>query len=106
MSPVIACYRPKPGMEAALLEEVRGHVPRLRREGFVTDFLPTVMRAKDGTLIEIFEWASEQAAAHAHNNPAIQEMWARFAEVCDNVPLASLPEAGELFASFEMVALD
>ena len=52
----VACYKPKPDCEAALLELVRGHLPPLRTEGLVTDRASIVMRAADGTIIEIFEW--------------------------------------------------
>ena len=53
---VIVAYRPKPGKEAELLELVRGRVPTLGKEGLVTDRVPVIMRAKDGTIIEVSEW--------------------------------------------------
>ncbi|MDX1583957.1 MAG: hypothetical protein R3338_10205, partial [Thermoanaerobaculia bacterium] len=56
---VIACYRPKEGKEEHLVEEVRKHVPTLRQEGLVTDRSPYIMRSKDRTIIEVFEWESE-----------------------------------------------
>jgi hypothetical protein len=46
----VACYKPKPGCESALLELVRGHLPPLRAEGLVTDRASIVMRAADGTI--------------------------------------------------------
>jgi hypothetical protein len=33
----VACYKPKAGCEAALLELVRAHLPPLRAQGLVTD---------------------------------------------------------------------
>jgi hypothetical protein len=100
---VIVAYRPKPGKDEVLLSEVRDHVHLLRSEGLATDRPATVMRAKDGTLIEMFEWASPAAIEEAHANPRVQAMWARFAACCDYVPLNSLPEAGGMFAEFETV---
>ena len=100
---VIVAYRPKAGKDAVLLSEVRDHVHLLRSEGLATDRPATVMRAKDGSLIEIFEWASPAAIEEAHANPRVQAMWARFAACCDYVPLNSLAEAGEMFAEFEPV---
>ena len=87
-----------------LLAEVRDHVHLLRSEGLATDRHPVVMRAKDGTIVEVFEWASPAAIEEAHSNPRVQAMWARFAACCDYVPLAMLSEASALFAEFE--ALD
>jgi quinol monooxygenase YgiN len=100
---VIVAYRPKPGKDEVLLSEVRDHVHLLRSEGLATDRPATVMRAKDGTLVEMFEWASPAAIEEAHANPRVQAMWARFAACCDYVPLNSLPEAGGMFAEFETV---
>lgn len=102
---VIVAYRPKPGKADVLLSEVRDHVHLLRSEGLATDRHPIVMRAKDGTLVEVFEWASPAAIAEAHTNPRVQAMWARFAACCDYAPLNTLPETGDLFAEFEAVEI-
>ena len=98
---VIVAYRPKPGQEAVLLAELRDHVHVLRSEGLATDRPVIHMRAKDGTLVEVFEWASPAAIEQAHANPRVSAMWERFAACCDYVPLNTLSEAGDLFAEFE-----
>ncbi len=98
--PVIACYRPKPGQEAALLHLVRSHVPALRRLGLVTERAPYCMRAADGTLVEVFEWASAKAIEAAHEHPEVHAMWAAFGAACSYVKLAELTEAQNLFAEF------
>lgn len=100
---VIVAYRPKACNDDVLLSELRDHVHLLRSEGLATDRPPTVMRAKDGTLVEMFEWASPAAIEEAHRNPRVQAMWARFAACCDYVPLTALAEAGDMFAEFEPV---
>jgi hypothetical protein len=102
---VIVAYRPKPGKADVLLAEVRDHVHLLRSEGLATDRPATVLRAKDGTLLEIFEWASPAAMKDAHDNPRVQQMWARFAACCDYAPLNTLPESADLFAEFEPVEI-
>ena len=51
---VIVAYQPKPGKESELLEIVRRRVPLLRGAGLVTDRVPTNMRTRDGTLIEVY----------------------------------------------------
>lgn len=102
---VIVAYRPKPGKEDVLLSEVRDHVPFLRSEGLATDRLPVVMRAKDGTIIEVFEWASAAAIQEAHGNPRVHAMWGRFAACCDYAQLNTLAEAGDMFAEFETVEI-
>lgn len=102
---VIACYRPKPGQSEALDALTCGHFARLYEQGLVTRRLPTVMRARDGTVLEVFEWKSQAAIDGAHQNPAVLQMWGEYAAVCDYVPVASLPEAAELFSGFDSAAL-
>ena len=99
---VIVAYRPKPGKEKETLELVRNRVPTLRKEGLVTDRVPTIMCARDGTIIEVSEWKSEDAIDAAHKNPNVLAMWNQFSEVCD--PLNKVPESSEMFAGFEPLA--
>ena len=100
---VIACYRPKVGKEADLLAVVKDHLPILRSQNLVTDRAPITGRAKDGTIVEVFEWISAEAVQRAHQNPAVLEMWGRFGAACDCVNFGGLPEAAEMFPHFEPV---
>src|SRR5216110_2353191 len=90
---VIVVYRPKPGKEKQTLELVCSRVPTLRKEGLVTDRVPTIMRARDGTIIEVSEWKSEDAIDAAHKNPNVWAMWEKFFAACEFVPLKNLREA-------------
>lgn len=101
---VIALYRPRAGRESDLAACVRDHLPVLRGQGLATDRPATVLRAQDGTLLEIFEWTSEAAIAAAHANPAVLALWQRYAACCDYVTLADLPEARAPFPGFAPVA--
>ena len=101
---VIVAYRPKPGKESELLALVRTRVPTLRQEGLVTERTPTLMRARDGTIIEVSEWNSREAIDAAHHNPNVLALWNKFFALCDCVPLETLAEAKEMFAGFEPLA--
>lgn len=100
---VIVAYRPKPGKAKELLEIVRARIPTLLKEGLVTDRVPVIMRAKDGTIIEVSEWKSQEAIDAAHKSPNVLAMWEKFFAVCDCVPLKTLAEAEEMFAGFEPI---
>jgi quinol monooxygenase YgiN len=100
---VIVAYRPKPGKADALKDLTRTHVARLRKEGLVTDREAVIMETTDGTIIEMFEWLSAAAIQQAHTNPAVHQLWAEYAAVCDYVPLNTLPETANLFAEFNAV---
>jgi len=101
---VIVAYRPKPGKENELVDLVRGRVPTLRKEGLVSDRVPTIMRSRDGTIIEVSEWKSREAIDAAHKNPNVLAMWNKFFAICDCIPLNTLAEANEMFAGFEPIA--
>src|SRR5438034_4671441 len=101
---VIVAYRPKPGKEKETLELVRHRVPTLRKEGLVTDRAPTIMRSRDGTIVEVSEWKSLEAIDAAHKNPNVLAMWDKLFAICECVPLKTLPEASDMFAGFQPVA--
>lgn len=99
---VQAVYRAKPGKADALAALVAKHEPALRAAGLVTDRPFVVMRSpEDGTLIEIFEWASREAAGTAHGHEVIGPLWESMAKVADFLTLADVPEATRPFAHFQ-----
>lgn len=100
---MIVAYRPKPGKNAELLDVVRSRVPTLRAEGLVTERAPIIMRAKDGTIIEVSEWKSGAAIEAAHQNKNVLALWNKFFALCDCVPLKTLAEAEEMFAGFAAI---
>ena len=99
----IACYKPKEGKEEGLLQAVKNHLPVLLKEGLVTDRKSIVMRSKNGTIVEVFEWKSSNSIENAHKNPAVGELWKIFNEVCTYEKLQTLEEIKDMFAGFEPV---
>ena len=102
---VIAVYKPRPGKQAELEAVVARHWPVLRNQNLITERPAYIMRAADGTIIEVFEWLSLQAIDDAHTNPEVQKLWTEFGEVCEYVPIGSLPEAQHPFSGFEAVTM-
>ena len=99
----LACYRPKEGKTEALIALVKTHVPILLNEQLVTNRTPIIMQAKDGTVLEVFEWISEEAIHKAHTNPAVLKMWAEFNDACEYVAPISLAECQHIFSGFEAI---
>jgi quinol monooxygenase YgiN len=99
----IACYRPKEGKNDELLQLTREHISILRKEGLVTERPAYAMRAKDGTIVEVFEWKSNASLEAAHSNPEVAKLWGRYGEACDYVSLSTLAEAQGMFANFEPI---
>jgi hypothetical protein len=61
------------------------------------------MRAKDGTIIEVSEWKSQEAIDDAHQNANVWAMWNKFFALCHCVPFQTLAEAGEMFPNFQPI---
>ena len=101
----VVAYRPRPGKEAQLLELTKEHVPILRGQGLATDRPACAMRAADGTIIEVFEWKSNDAITAAHTNPVVAQLWARYWDACECIPLTNLKECSDMFAGFEPIEL-
>ena len=103
---VISCYRPKAGQQDALHALMRTHVKTLRSLGLVTDRTPITMQAKDGTFVEVFEWASSEAIQAAHTNPVVLKMWEAYGKACDYIPVAQVPEGSQMFSEFTPVEVE
>lgn len=102
---VIVAYTPKADKEQQLLAVVKKHIRVLRDEQLVTDKPAYVMRATNGTIVEVFEWRSTEAINEAHSNPTVQALWEEFGAACEFTPLANLEEAQQMFAEFDAVQL-
>lgn len=100
---VVACYRPRPGLDADLIELTRTHVPRLRAQGLATDRAPVIAVAADGTVVEVFEWTSAAAIEAAHSNPEVRAMWEEYDRVCTHVPIGEVEGASDLFTELTPV---
>lgn len=102
---VIALYRPHKGRDGELRQLIAEHVPALRRLELVTDRPPLLLRAADGTYLEIFEWRSATASRSAHEHPEIARIWEAMEAVADFVSLNSLEEAARPFTHFTPVTI-
>ena len=98
---VVAMYRPKDGKLVELETLVKKHFPTLKEYGLTTNRDPYIGRAGDGTLLEVFEWISEDAAQKAHDHPAVAKIWEAMAVVCDFGKLEQLAEAKKPFPHFQ-----
>ena len=102
---VIVAYTPKANHEAGLLKAVKKHLVVLEAEGLITEKPAYVMRATNGTILEVFEWKSAEAIQQAHQLSSVQALWGEFAAVCDYTKLSDISETQQMFAEFESVDL-
>ncbi|MES2279761.1 MAG: hypothetical protein V4592_27260 [Bacteroidota bacterium] len=99
----IAIYRAKPGNEDALMKLVEKHLPALRQLGLATNRESYMAKAKDGSILEVFEWASTNAISAAHQHPAISAIWEKMILIAEFPPLGGLPEVQRPFPGFEII---
>ena len=102
---VIVAYTPKPGRSEQLLAVVKKHMRVLLEQKLVSARPAQVMRAADGTIVEVFEWRSAEAIEQAHTNPAVLALWKEFEASCTYTPLAKLAESQQMFAEFDTVEM-
>ena len=100
---VICSYRPHPGREDEARMLMAAHVPLLRQHGLITAREVVQGVAKDGELVEIFEWESVEKSRGAAALPEIGAHWKAMSEVMDFVPMAQLAESQHAFAHFTPV---
>lgn len=99
---VIAMYTPKAGKAGELLEVLKRHLPLLRELGLATARQSLVMRSfGDGSILEIFEWVSDDAVTQAHEHPRVRAYWADMEKVCTYGAPGSLDEMQNFFPHFE-----
>lgn len=100
----VAAFAPKPGKEQDLLKVVADRVPLLAGLGLVTGRKPITMRSRDGVIIQVSEWASDEAIRVAHETPEVLALWERFGACSDYVKLDTLAESHDDFATFDLIA--
>ena len=100
---VIVVYRPKKGKDQQLIQLVKDHVSILRAQKLASERSPIIMKAADGSIIEIFEWKSAEAITQAHHNKTVLELWEKFSQVCDYETPANVKEFQRVFSEFEVI---
>ena len=97
-----AMYKPKPGKEQELNTLLVDHLPTLERLGFKTSTPAFVVQSTDGTIIEIFEWVSEETKRAAHVHPDVKRIWEPMDALCTYPAMKDLPEAQKPFPEFRV----
>jgi quinol monooxygenase YgiN len=101
----MALYQAHEGKEKQLNEILKNHIKTLEAEDLITSTKPIRAKASNGTVIEIFEWKSEQAKDAAHESSVVMKIWNEIMEVADIKSLTSLDEAKHPFPNFAPYSL-
>jgi hypothetical protein len=99
----LAAYKPKAGQEESLRKLVEKHIPKLQELELATTRENYIAQAQDGTIVEVFEWASADAITAAHRHPAVSDIWEKMSLIADFLPINQLPELNGPFADFKIL---
>ncbi|HSE41002.1 MAG TPA: hypothetical protein VLH08_09585 [Acidobacteriota bacterium] len=102
---VFALYRPNKGKDTELEKLIAQHGPTLRRLELITDRPVVLVKSKNGTYIEIFEWRTEESAGLAHHHPEVAKIWEAMGKIADLPTIDSLEEISERFPHFQPINL-
>lgn len=97
----VVCYRAQRGAEDALHALCASHYAKLYVLGFVTRRLPVFFAARDGCVVQVLDWKSQDVIDAAGKHAAVLELRRAYAAVSELVPLTALPEAAAALALFE-----
>ena len=97
----VVCYRAQRGAEEALHALCASHYAKLYVLGFVTRRLPVFLAARDGCVVQVLEWKSQDAIEAAGKHAAVLDLRRAYQAVSELVPLSALSEAAEALALFE-----
>ncbi len=99
---VVCTYRVRAGQQTAFEHLLEAHVPALRQLGLITNYPTHTLRRADGAepvYVEVFEWASPDAAARAAEVPEVVAIWEPMAALCqarDGLPGLEFPRFDDL----------
>lgn len=104
---VICIYRPKTRSDPAFRKALEEHLDVLDRGGYLASRQHLVMQSeKDGSVLELLEWKTSDAAGKAHDDPSVMAIWGRLSDFADILSLTDLAEAGETFPHFRPYPAD
>lgn len=93
----IVAQRPHQGKEEDTIKKFKEHDVALRKLGFTTERPVLWMRGKEGHVIEVAEWRSQQKVEEAQSHPTVTGLWAQFDNLTDNTRLKDLGDAKESY---------
>ncbi len=108
-SPVVvfAVYRVAIENQPAFMKVVREKLEFFHKMRYRTDREPILLRSRVNPeiIIDVFEWASEEAIERAHHDVEVRKRWDRMEKLWieGGIPLGKLPEAEQPFANFEPI---
>jgi hypothetical protein len=96
-------YSPRKGREQELIEMLQHNIPVMRKLGLVTDREQILAGTKDGSIIQIFEWKSQDSQEQAMAHPVVQEMWLKAGNISEFQKPAAVAEFNEVFSMFKTI---
>lgn len=99
----IIVFKPRKDKDQELIELMLENIPILRKLGLVTYREQIIAKAKDGSIVQIFEWVDEDSYERAQALPLVQEIWMKTSKISDFQKPISIDEFQEPLSMFDTV---
>jgi hypothetical protein len=96
-------YKPRQDHTQDLIDSLLQNIPVMRKLGLVTYREQIVAKAKDGSIVQIFEWVEDDSQEQAMAHPVVQEMWINVSKISDFQKPMAVAEFQETLSMFEVV---
>jgi len=101
----IVAQKPYQGKEEEVIRLLKQHDVTLRKMGFTTDRPVLWLRGeKEGHVIEVAEWRSEQKLEEGQQHEDVQGLWRQFDNLSENTRLSDLGDAKERYTLLPAVS--
>jgi hypothetical protein len=97
----LVVYKPRKDKSQELVDALLTNIPVMRKLGLVTGREQIIAQAKDGSIIQIFEWVGEDSEEKAMAHPVVQEMWMKVSKLSDFQKPMAVAEFQEQLSKFE-----
>jgi hypothetical protein len=99
----IIVYRPREGRTQELIDSLLENIPVMRKLDLVTYREQIIAKAKDGSILQIFEWVEEDSQDKAMAHPVVQDMWMKASKISDFQKPMLLAEFQETLSMFDTI---
>ena len=99
----IIVLKPNKGCYDRLKTFLKKSISTLQQLGIATHREQIVVESEDGTLIQIFEWASESSQGSAAEHAEVRDLWMEAERLSEFLKPCEVKEFNEKFPSFKIV---
>ena len=99
----IIVLKPKKDRTDELIALLKQSNTTMQKLGIASEREHIISASEDGSIIHIFEWASENSQDAAAEHSEIRDLWMEAERLCEFLKPSALKEFNEVFPSFTII---